>query len=402
MRFFYFTEQPYPDAWDKDDESVLITLPSHHYDARHGADLLNRYLDEYALADELGFDIMVNEHHSSSTCLSVSGTVSLAMLARETKRAKLLLLGVPIANRRDPVRVAEEIAYIDCVSRGRVEVGLVKGSPFELAPANANPTTMMERFWEAHDLFLKALTTTDGPFSFEGRFYHERHVNIWPTPYQKPHPPIWVTAQSPQTGRIFAPHGYVATTVLSGFNAKLMIDAYRRRRDELDLATTADHFGYMALLGVGRTRAEGLARFNRVKAVLDTAGKVAPQFKNPPGYVPIAANAAALRDGNINARLGAHFTIKLPDGRAVDATTASAEDFIAAGVGFAGTPDDVYRQIVDFNAQVGGVGNIILMAQGGSSSFADTQANLSLFAKEVMPRLADLASDQEIITATRR
>ena len=55
---------------------------------------------------------------------------------------------------------------------------MVKGSPFELTPANASPAGMLERFWEAHDLIIKAMTTHDGPFNFEGRFYHERHVNI--------------------------------------------------------------------------------------------------------------------------------------------------------------------------------------------------------------------------------
>ena len=271
MRFFYFTEQPYPQAWDKDDESVLVTLPNHHYDPQLGADLLNRYVDEYAPADELGFNIMVNEHHSSSTCLSVSGTVPLAVLARETKRAHLLVLGIPIANRRDPVRIAEEISYIDCLSRGRIEFGMVKGSPFEL----------------------------------------------------------------------------------------------------------------------------GLARFGRVRAVPDTAGKVAPQFKNPPSYVSVEANAAALKQGVTGTRLGAHFTLRLPDGSALSAATASSEELVAAGVGFAGTPDDVYNQIVDFNTQVDGIGNIIFMAQGGFSDFDDTRTNLTLFAKEVMPRLADLAEEVE-------
>ena len=61
----------------------------------------------------------------------------------------------------------------------------------------------------------------------------------------------------------------------------------------------------------------------------------------------------------------------------------------------AGTPDDVYNQIVDFNTQVGGIGNIIFMAQGGFSDFDDTRNNLTLFAKEVMPRLADLAEEVE-------
>ena len=124
--------------------------------------LLHRYLDEFALCDEVGLDIMVNEHHSTATCMTVSVPMALAVIARETKKARLLTLGNPIANRPDPVRVAEEMAWLDVLSGGRLEMGLVKGAPYEIAPANSNPARLMRRYWEAHDLILKALSTTTG------------------------------------------------------------------------------------------------------------------------------------------------------------------------------------------------------------------------------------------------
>ena len=76
---------------------------------------------------------MVNEHHSTATCMTVSVPMALAIIARETKRARLLSLGTPIANRPDPVRVAEEMAWLDVLSGGRLEMGLVKGAPYEIA-----------------------------------------------------------------------------------------------------------------------------------------------------------------------------------------------------------------------------------------------------------------------------
>ena len=82
---------------------------------------------------------MVNEHHSTATCMTVSVPMALAVIARETKKSRLLTLGNPIANRPDPVRVAEEMAWLDCLSGGRLEMGLVKGAPYEIAPANSNP-----------------------------------------------------------------------------------------------------------------------------------------------------------------------------------------------------------------------------------------------------------------------
>ena len=124
---------------------------------------------------------MVNEHHATATCMSAAAVVPLAVLARITQQARLLVLGYPIANRPDPVRVAEELATIDVISRGRLEMGFVKGVPPEVPVANLNPVFQMERFWEAHDLILKAMTTHDGPFNWEGEHFHYRHVNIWAT-----------------------------------------------------------------------------------------------------------------------------------------------------------------------------------------------------------------------------
>ncbi len=77
-------------------------------------------------------------------------SMALAILARETKRSRLLSLGTPIANRPDPVRVAEGMAWLDVLSGGRLEMGLVKGAPYEIAPANSNPANLMRRYWEAH------------------------------------------------------------------------------------------------------------------------------------------------------------------------------------------------------------------------------------------------------------
>ena len=101
---------------------------------------------------------------------------------KTTKRVRLLGLGIPIANRPDPLRVAEECAMIDVISRGRLDMGFIKGVPYEIVPSNARPVRIMDRFWEAHDLILKAMTTHDGPFSWEGEHFQYRSVNIWPRP----------------------------------------------------------------------------------------------------------------------------------------------------------------------------------------------------------------------------
>jgi alkanesulfonate monooxygenase SsuD/methylene tetrahydromethanopterin reductase-like flavin-dependent oxidoreductase (luciferase family) len=386
MRVWHFSEMPYPylpepAAYD----SVRVTLPNSIYDPDLGADLYNRYLDEWMLADELGFDIMTNEHHSTPTCMDVACPLTLAILARQTKRARLLALGNPIANRRDPLRLAEEMAMVDNISRGRLECGFVRGVPTEIAPANSNPVRMPERMWEAHDLILKAWTTHDGPFSWEGRFFHYRNVNIWPRPYQQPHPPIWISASTQGSVGEVAERGYVLAIFLAGFEgARGYFDIYRDRylsgTESNGTAGTSngprpDRFAYLALACVGETDEIGLQGVRKIMWYLQT-NKIPPQFRNPPGYSTIATNVRAMRGGT------------LPTFRPL--AEASAEELIERGVIFAGNPDSVYGQIKRFSDHVGGLGNLIIMGQGGALSHNETVSNLTLFSKEVYPRLREL------------
>lgn len=397
MDVYHFSEQPYHPATDASEDSLRVTLPNAHCDPVVASRLLNERLDEYAMCDELGLNIMINEHHSSATCLSSSCTIGLAMLARQTKRAKLLGLGFPIAMRPDPVRLAEELAYIDVVSRGRLEIGFVKGAPYEVSPANANPVRITERFWDAHDLILKALTTHDGPFSWESEWFDYRQVNIWPRPYQQPRPNIWVTGGSADTAASVAARGHTFATILAGWNARKLYDTYR---DSAAHAGRPDpdpsRFGYMALVGVGDTEAQGHERLRQVAGYFRATSVVGEAFVNPPGYMSARGNAEWLKRNQVRGRAGSHFPATTRDGRVLKigsghgtGSGVSAADMVDAAIAFAGTPDQVYSQIVELSEHVGGIGNLILMGQGGDMPHADASANLTLFAQEVLPRLAE-------------
>jgi hypothetical protein len=91
MRVWYFSEMAYHPAWEEGLKrgSLRVVLPNSTYDPKVGHQLLNRYLHEFALCDEVGLDIMVNEHHSTATCLTISVPMALAIIARETKRSRL-------------------------------------------------------------------------------------------------------------------------------------------------------------------------------------------------------------------------------------------------------------------------------------------------------------------------
>lgn len=393
MRVFHMSEQAYPDAWDKHQGSLRVNLPNRICDPNKAADLFHRYYDEWLLADELGYDIMMNEHHATATCMASAVVVTLAIMARETKHARILVLGYPIANRPDPLRAAEELATIDVISRGRLEMGFVKGVPYEVPVANLNPVLTMDRFWEAHDFILKAMSSHDEPFNWEGEYFHYRHVNVWPRCYQDPHPPVWVTTSSRGNARQIGGHGHVMATMSVGYQAKDLFDAYREAyraggRGE----PKVDRFAYLGTVSVAATESEARRRAEHLAQYFHTAPLVHPPFRNPAGYLSAEDNARILKlNGKFPPR---NFT---KDGRPVSLATATVQELIDAAIMFCGTPDQVYQQITEFSDAVGGIGNLLMMGQAGHMSHADTVDNLTLFAKEVMPRLKEYTAKRNLV-----
>jgi alkanesulfonate monooxygenase SsuD/methylene tetrahydromethanopterin reductase-like flavin-dependent oxidoreductase (luciferase family) len=381
MRVYHFTEQPYPDAWNDHGGSLRVNLPNRKCDPAIAADLYHRFYDEWMLADELGFDIMLNEHHQTATCMSSTVVVPLAILARQTARARLLVLGYPIGQRSDPLRVAEELAAIDVISRGRLEMGFIKGVPYEFPCSNQNPVTVMDKFWEAHDFILKAMTSHDEPFSWEGEFFHYRQVNIWPRPWQQPHPPVWGAAGSLGNARMLGERGYVMAVLGSGYKTRPLYDAYREGYMSKGRPPPApDRLAYLGLVAVAADEAEARRRGEILAGYLRSGGIVWPPFRNPPGYLSVEENAGILM-GRARERTLTR------DGRVVDMRSAGIQDLIDAAILFCGTPDQVYRQIVEFIDYAGGLGHFLSMGQAGFLSHADTVDNLTLFGKEVLPRL---------------
>ena len=378
MEFYHFTEFPWPHLPPEDRfTSMRLNLPSSVYDPAVGADLYNTYLDQYLLADTLGLHCMVNEHHQTATCLNASGVVPLAILARQTTKARLLVLGNPAANLADPVRCAEEMAMIDNISYGRLECGFVRGVPYELFVSNRNPTETSERLWDSIDLVIKAWTTHDGPFNSEGKWIHKRQVNVWPRPYQQPHPPVWTTGGSDLAhacravgrGFTFAMFLTPADKLAAMFNG---VREHFRRHGRPKPAD--DRFAFMPLVAVGETEKEAREVIEQVFWYV-TNNKSEPQFRAPPGYIetPLYADFLAGR-----------FT-----GGRTDAVRAHGVEYFRDNhVALYGTPDSVVRQIEALYEKIGGFGHLIAMLHSGDMDFETTAKSMTLFAKEVAPRFS--------------
>ena len=378
MKVFHFSETPYPhidQAYKDGFKMVRVGLPNCYYDPVKGRDVYRERLDDWCLADELGLEIVMNEHHQTPTCTVPAVPIMAGILARQTKRARLLVLGNPIAHRRQPLRVAEEMAMVDVISGGRLECGFVRGVPFENQAINSNAMKMDERFWEAHDLILKAWTPHDTPSNWEGRHFHHRMVNIWPRPYQTPHPPIWITTSTPATAERLGRLGYVMATFLTGFaGAKAVFEAYRKGwREMRGTEAPLDRFGFLGFGYTADTEEEARIGGQKLTWYL-TSGQTVNYFPAP-GYLSAAAVVAARKESGP---------------RMAPTTRPDVDTQLEVGNMFIGTPDTVYRRIKEFHERVGGLGNLLLMGHAGPMGSAEVQKSMTLFAKEVLPRLGEL------------
>jgi alkanesulfonate monooxygenase SsuD/methylene tetrahydromethanopterin reductase-like flavin-dependent oxidoreductase (luciferase family) len=165
-------------------------LPGHRFDPEVGARTFEEHLEAWAEMDRLGFDgVGLNEHHTTAHSLMNSPNMMAAAGAQRTKNLKFLLLGnlLPLHN---PLRIAEELAMADCLSRGRILSGFARGVPREYGVYGVPMAESRARFEEAVDIVLKAWT--EDVFSYEGKFWSYKDISIWPRPYVQPHPPVWV------------------------------------------------------------------------------------------------------------------------------------------------------------------------------------------------------------------
>ncbi|MYA17778.1 MAG: LLM class flavin-dependent oxidoreductase, partial [Gammaproteobacteria bacterium] len=256
----HFTERPYQDPksgyFGATGRSLMdLGMSNASYDPKLGADLYNRYLDERVFAEEMGFDgLMLNEHHSTPFCMGQVMNLEAAILARITRRSKIVLLGNILPIWDDPLFLAEELAEIDMISRGRLVTGWVRGTGRESVAHNAVPPYNWERFQEAHDFIVEAWTKP-GPFRWEGEHYHYRYVNPWSRPYQEPHPPIWIPGvMSRNTVAWAAKHRYPYLMLATELQPTLeSFQYYDEVAAEEGYAAGTEHRGYLFKVHVDET-----------------------------------------------------------------------------------------------------------------------------------------------------
>ena len=193
MKVFVFDLLAYDANLDhlKGGESELpYPLAKQHFDVKTAVRTYEEHLDAWEALDRFGYDgVGFNEHHCSPYGLMNSPNLMASAAAQRTKSLKLLIYGnlLPL---HEPLRLAEELAMIDCMSNGRLISGFARGIPREYQVHNVPLAESRERFEEAYDIITRAWT--EEVFSYEGKYWSYSDVAMWPRPVQQPRPPVWV------------------------------------------------------------------------------------------------------------------------------------------------------------------------------------------------------------------
>ncbi len=374
MKFFAFHLMPWdrlPDDFEQRYRSAWTWVPNSLYDPVHGHELYNRFLDELVLADDLGFDgVCVNEHHQNAYGTMPSPNLMGAILARQTKRVKIAVIGNALPLYNPPTRVAEEFAMIDVISGGRLIAGLVVGGGPEYYSFSMNPTFARSMYSEALDLVVRAWTEP-GPFEHYGEHWKLKYVNPWPRPLQQPHPPIWVPgAGSVETIEMVAKRRYSYMGIpyfhLSVFQKNF--DSFRQACEKHGYTADPEQMGWLLPIYVAETDEQAWAEYE--EHLWFFARKLLKGLTIlPPGYTSARSMA------RINKAM-AQFM----------GSVTTREEIEAGGYAVVGSPATVRQRLSEYLNTLG-VGNLLGLFQLGTLPADLTKKNMTLFAQEVLPAL---------------
>jgi alkanesulfonate monooxygenase SsuD/methylene tetrahydromethanopterin reductase-like flavin-dependent oxidoreductase (luciferase family) len=191
---------------------------------RDDAELYAYELDQITRAEALGIDnVWVTEHHFVDSYIC-SPLVAMAAVAARTSRIRIgsAILVTPLYH---PVRLAEDLAIIDVISNGRVEVGLGLGwSVDEYRCFDVELGTQLSRTKEVLDVVR--LAWVEDEFTYEGRHFRFGPTRVLPKPVQRPHPRVWTGATSPEGARRAGRWGLPLMWIDRGM-AQVYLDAHR-------------------------------------------------------------------------------------------------------------------------------------------------------------------------------
>lgn len=211
-------------------------------------------------AEDVGFDgVWLAEHHFRNYGICPSIMPFAAFVAARTRRVKIgsAIVVLPFHH---PLRAAEEAAEVDLLSGGRLMYGFGRGyQSIEFQGFNIPLSEARERTDEIVDIMK--LAWADAPVTYRGKHYTIENVNVYPKPLQKPHPPMWSAAVSPETIRHQAERGmpFITDPIATFGRCQRAADEWRSIAGPKGFDTSNVAFGCQRGLIIGETEQEARA-----------------------------------------------------------------------------------------------------------------------------------------------
>jgi alkanesulfonate monooxygenase SsuD/methylene tetrahydromethanopterin reductase-like flavin-dependent oxidoreductase (luciferase family) len=377
MEFIYFHLMPYRPldmAERAKHRSAWVVMPNTLYDPKKGADEYASYIEQLVYAETLGFDALgVNEHHQTAYGMMPAPNLIASALIQRTKRVKIAVLGRALPLTNNPIWIAEEFSMLDNLSRGRLIAGFVRGIGSEYHATGINPYWSHERFQEAHDLIVAAWTKP-GPFEFDGQHYNFRYVNLWPRPYQQPHPPIWIPSQGSSETIKWASHPSRKYPFLVTFSAQDLVirylEMYREEARNHGYEADGNQLGWAAPIYVADTDERAKAEAARaIESLFNDYLAMPWEMLLPPGYMSLSSMQR---------------TMKMRKSLGTLAKRLTVDDLMASGTAVIGSPKTVRAKIEHVREKTG-FNRLVSMLQFGVLPDDLAKRNMEMFAAEVMP-----------------
>jgi alkanesulfonate monooxygenase SsuD/methylene tetrahydromethanopterin reductase-like flavin-dependent oxidoreductase (luciferase family) len=393
MKITCMLQVPYrhlPDDFEKRFESV-VTTPYNLVETEKVGEAYRDTLAEFMHAARAGFDgLAITEHSQSSYDMAPNPNLVEAALAYATEaegiETAIYPVGRSLGKTREPLRVAEEYAMLDAISRGRVVAGFPVGLAYD---ANINngvpPIETRPRFDENLELILRAWQDPD-TFAWNGRYNQYPAVNLWPRPLQKPHPPVAITGiGNPRTMEFCLQRGF-GFNYLGWFGFRVtgrrIFDRFWEAAERLGKDNNPYRIGFLHCVCVADTDAKAEKLFAKHAEYF---------FQKGIGSIPMERLALP---GGIDIR-GLEFIFRDPGdfGLYAKMREASFADLMDAGTVICGSPSTVVDMVTEFSRDFR-IGNLHAMLQFGSMPPELTKQNIDLFAADVMPHLKKIWQDE--------
>lgn len=322
-------------------------------------------------AEEFGFDsVWPAEHHFREYGHCATPALVLAALATRTKRIRLGT-GVVVLPLNHPVRVAEDYAFLDVLSNGRVDLGVGRGyQPHEYNGYGVDQSRSRDIFRECVEILQG--TWSNESFSYQGEFYQFEELSVYPRPVQQPHPPIWMASLSPQTFELCGRYGLnLLCAPIFGFSVRTgatQIEEYRNALAAHGRDPKSARIASLSMTYVANSTQEALDDFKSgVMWYFRTLGKYVAPPKGQPA-IPTYEFYATIRD-----------VLHL----------AEWENVVNAGAVVCGSPDEVVQRIGEMS-ELCGFTDYLAWTRIGGLDQAKVLRSMELMASKVMPQLREL------------